>query len=453
MVRVVAGCAHYAYVKTPCFPVFVTIAALIATPCAGSAQQMTGIPAVDSAAVARAAYGRAAKALSQDDLTTARREIERAAESWPTQSSYLWADAVLAARAGDTTTAIHALEAYAELGLGRDLNGEPAVSRLTSLPAFAKIVAAHDAHRAPLVHSRERGSLPDSSFWPEGVDYDARTGRFYIASVRHRTIAELRPDGSSRELLKRDGRSLGAMLGVRIDTARGVLWATTSGIPQMQGYAPGDSAVAALLRIRVSDGAIEKRWDIRPVTGGHVLGDVVIGPRGDVFFTDSSEPVFYRLRPGTDSLESIRSPLFHSLQGMAPSPDGRRVYVADYAHGMLIVDLVTRAVIRVSDAPGSTSLGCDGIVWDRGSIVAVQNGVTPARVVRFILDAAGTRFTRVDVLDQNVGVADEPTIGTIAGREFVYLANSQWDKHDAAGTPSRGRTLTRPTLLAIPLPP
>src|SRR5689334_14916698 len=192
MVRVVASFAHYAYVKTPSFLVFVTLGAIVSASTALSAQQMTGIPAVDSAAVARAAYGRAAKALSKDDLTTARREIERAAESWPTQSSYLWADAVLAARAGDTTTAIRALEAYAELGLGRDLNEEPAVSRLTSLPAFAKIVAAHDAHRAPVVHSRERGSLPDSSFWPEGVDYDPRSGRFYIASVRHRTIAELR---------------------------------------------------------------------------------------------------------------------------------------------------------------------------------------------------------------------------------------------------------------------
>jgi len=414
---------------------------------------MTGIPAVDSAAVARAAYGRATKALSEDNLAVARREIERAAESWPTQSSYLWADAVLAARAGDTTTAIHALEAYAELGLGRDLHGEPAVSRLTALPALAKIVAAHDAHRAPLVRSRERGALADSSFWPEGVDYDPRSGRFYVASVRHRTIAELRPDGSSRELLPRDARSLGAILGVRVDTSRGVLWATTSGIPQMQGYVPADSGIAALLRIRVSDGAIERRWNIRPVAGGHVLGDLVIGPRGDVFFTDSSDPVFYRLRPGSDSLESIRSPLFHSLQGMAPSSDGRRVYVADYSHGMLLVDLATRAVTRVGDAPGSTSLGCDGIIWDRGAIIAVQNGVSPARVVRFSLDAAGTRFTRVDVLDQNFAVADEPTIGTLAGREFVYVANSQWDKHDASGTPIPGKTLTPPKLLAIPLPP
>jgi sugar lactone lactonase YvrE len=453
MVRVVAGCAHYARVKTPRILDFVTIATLMARPEPGRAQQITALAAVDSAAVARAAWARAAKALSQDDVAIARREIERAAASWPTQSSYLWADAVLAARAGDTTTTLHALEAYAELGLGRDLLGDPALSRMASLPSFSKVLAAHDAHRAPLVRSHERASLADTTFWPEGVDYDPRTRRFYIASVRHRTIAEVRPGGVSRELLARDAHSLGAILGVRFDSARGVLWATTSGIPQMADYMPRDSAIAALLRIRVSDGAIEKRWDIPAVPAGHVLGDLAIGPRGDVFFSDSNDPAFYRLRPGSDSLEAIRSPLFHSLQGMAPTADGRRVYVADYSHGILIVDLTSGKVVRVGDAPGSTSLGCDGIVWDRGAIIAVQNGVSPARVVRFVLDATGTRFTRADVLDQNVAVADEPTIGTIAGHEFVYVANSQWEKHDAAGTPIPGKPLARPTLLAVPLPP
>jgi sugar lactone lactonase YvrE len=453
MVRRGSRSVHNAHVKTPRISVFVTLASLLVVGRFAGGQETTGIPAVDSAAVARTAWGRAAKALSQNDSVTARREVERAAEFWPTQSSYLWADAVLAARAGDTTTAMHALEAYADLGLGRDLHGEPSVAKLMALPAFVKIVAAHDAHRAAVVHSHERGSLPDSSFWPEGVDYDAHTGRFYVASVRHRTIAELWPDGSSRDILPRDSHTLGAILGVRVDTARGVLWATTSGIPQMLSYASRDSGIAALLRIRVSDGAIEKRWNIRPAAGGHVLGDLAIGPQGDVFFTDSSEPVFYRLRPGADSLESIRSPLFHSLQGMAPSPDGRRVYIADYSHGMLSVDLASGTVARVADAPGSTSLGCDGIVWDRGAIIAVQNGVSPARVVRFVLDPAGTRFTRVDVLDQNISVADEPTIGTIAGGEFVYVANSQWDKHDEKGNPLTGKTLTPPKLLAVPLPP
>jgi hypothetical protein len=245
---------------------------------------------------------------------------------------------------------------------------------------------------------------------------------------------------------------VGAVLGVRVDARRGVLWATLAGIPQMHGFGRADTIIAALVRVRIADGRIERRWDLPPAPLGHVLGDLAVGPLGDVFVTDSNDPTLYRLRPNADSLEAITSPLFRSLQGMAPTPDGRLLYVADYAHGLLRVDLETRAVTRLEDAPHTTSLGCDGIVWDRGAIVAVQNGVSPARIMRFVLDSSGQRISDAQVLDRNSSIADEPTIGTVVGDEFVYVANSQWEKYTDDGRRKPGRPLTKPVLLAVPLP-
>jgi hypothetical protein len=276
-----------------------------------------------------------------------------------------------------------------------------------------------------------------------------------VASIRHRTITEIQADGSARELWAADGATsgvtVGAMFGVRVDAARRVIWATTSAVPQMVNYGAADSTIAALLRVRLSDGAIERRWSIPPAPAGHVLGDLAIGPNGDVFVTDSNDPVLYWLRPGADTLEAVRSPLFRSLQGMAPTPDGRLLYLADYSHGILRVNLETKSVVRVGDAPGSTSLGCDGLAWDRGAIVAVQNGVAPPRIMRFVLASSGDRIARAQVLDQNWEVADEPTIGTIVGKEFVYVANSQWEKFDSAMRRVPGKPLSRPRLLAVPL--
>jgi hypothetical protein len=90
-------------------------------------------------------------------------------------------------------------------------------------------------------------------------------------------------------------------------------------------------------------------------------------------------------------------------------------------------------------------------VWDRGGIIAIENGVSAPRVVRFTLDASGSRFVRADVIDRSLLVADEPTIGTIVGNEFVYVANSQWEKRGDDGTPRSGVKLTPPVLLAVPL--
>ena len=297
-----------------------------------------------------------------------------------------------------------------------------------------------------------RATLPDSTFWPEGVDYDARTGRFYVASVRHGTVAEVAPDGRVRELWPRHAPGVSAVFGVRVDTARGVLWVTTSGVPQAAGYRAADSTIAALLRVRIADGAIERRWELPPAPAGHVLGDLAVGPHGDVFFTDSRHPMLYRLRPGGDTLEHFTHPLFRSLQGLAPTPDGRVLYLADYSNSLLRVELGDGAVTVVGNAADArTRRGCDGIAWYEGSIIAVQNGATPARVVRYFLNEGGTDVTRTTLLAANAAIADEPTIGTIAGSSFVYVANSQWEKYDEQGVRKRAIALTPPVLLSVPL--
>jgi sugar lactone lactonase YvrE len=358
---------------------------------------------------------------------------------------------MLAMGAHDTLAAFYGLRDYARLGLGRDLSADSALADFTKTRRFDDIRRDHAANLRPLVRSRILLSFGDSTFWAEGVDRDPVTKHFYVTSIRHRTIADVAPDGSVRELWPRDQPQFGAIFSVRVDTGRHVLWATTSGVPQTEGYLPGDSAIAGLLEIRPRDGAVLRRWNVPPEHGGHVLGDLAIGPAGDVFVTDSNQPVLYWLHPNGDSLESMASPLFHSLQGLAPTPDGRALYLTDYSHGLLRVDLTTRAITRVDDAPNSTSLGCDGIVWDGDGIIAVQNGVTPARIVRFTLDRSGKRVARLDVIDRNWKVADEPTIGTLMGREFVYVANGQWNKHDDDGKRLAGTTLTPTILLAVPL--
>jgi hypothetical protein len=179
---------------------------------------------------------------------------------------------------------------------------------------------------------------------------------------------------------------------------------------------------------------------------------VAIGPLGDVYASDSRDPVLYRLEDGVDTLQAIRHPLFRSLQGVAPAPDGRTVFVADYSHGLMRVDVITGDVVRIADGPGSTSLGCDGLAWDDGALVAVQNGVNPPRVVRFVLDSAWMGIVRTELLDQNLPMADEPTMGVVLGDDFVYVANSQWGKYGDDGQLLPNARLRRPVLLSVPLP-
>jgi hypothetical protein len=186
-----------------------------------------------------------------------------------------------------------------------------------------------------------------------------------------------------------------------------------------------------------------------------VPGSLCVAADGTVYATDSAHPAIYRVRGlGEGALEEwVRDPLFRSLQGLALSADGRTLWVADYAHGLLAVEVASRAVRAVAPPPGASALGIDGLARHGADLVAVQNGVVPPRVVRLVLAPDGSRIRAIETLDRNLALADEPTLGVVVGDEFDYVANSAWEKFDDTGRPRPGAVPTAPVVLRLPLAP
>ena len=86
-----------------------------------------------------------------------------------------------------------------------------------------------------------------------------------------------------------------------------------------------------------------------------------------------------------------------------------------------------------------------------GAIIAVQNGVSPARVMRFTLNAAADSIVEATVIDRNSVLADEPTLGVVVGDDFYYIANSHWEKYTETGELRPGVTLRPPMILRLRL--
>lgn len=404
---------------------------------------------IDSAAQARRAFRDATQAATPAEALPL---LLRAAHAWPTQPAYWTAVARTAARAGDAQSVVTAMNTLAALQSGRSLLADTSFTRFVQAARLDRTVAKFTRSTAPRRASRVAATLTDTTIFAEGVDADPSSDLLYVASVRQRTILEVRRDGRVRDLQLARHPRIGAMLGVRVARDGKTLYATTAGIPQMHGYVASDSTIAAILRVRIADGDIIARWDVPPDGTRHLLGDLAIGDDGTVYASDSYAPVLYRLRPGGVTLEAIRDPLFRSLQGIAPVPGNDRLIVADYSHGLLRVDLTSLTVVRVGDAQSTTSLGIDGILWYDGAIIAVQNGIDPPRLARFVLDSAQTHVVRVDVLDRPFGVADQPTIATRWRGGVVYVANSQWEQYEEDGTRKRGTAIQPTILLYVPLP-
>jgi len=419
----------------------------------GDGRPTSTAPQADSAAQARAAYRRAVGAYRQRDIATARQEMRRAAELWPTQQVYIEGAASLAAVARDTADAARWINRLAELGIGSAVAGDTGYRALVGAKVFDDAATRLAAATAPVARSAVRLTLADTVLHPEGVAYDARSGRWFVGSVRQRRVVAVSRDGMVRDFVGPAADGIAGVFGMAVDSVRRTLWVATTALPRMEGFVATDSGRVGVFGYDLDSGRLRRAvWAPRDSSTAHTFGDVTVAANGDVYVSDSQAPWLLRLPNGGDSLVRFLShPLFRSLQGMAITADGAAVYVADYSHGLLRVDLATRSVVALRVAANVTALGVDGLYVHRGALIGVQNGITPARLVRFCLDADGRGIRRAELLDRNPALADEPTLGTIVGDSAFYVATSQWDKFDDAGRRAAGTTLRPASVLGVAL--
>jgi len=77
--------------------------------------------------------------------------------------------------------------------------------------------------------------------------------------------------------------------------------------------------------------------------------------------------------------------------------------------------------------------------------------VTPHRVLRLHLSAAGDRIDGAEVLERAHPRYQEPTLGVVVGRDLYYVANSQYERFTQDGRVAQPDSLERPLVLRLRL--
>lgn len=425
--------------------VLITLSTIFATSAAAQV--------ADSAQAARVHVRAAALSLRDGDSTAAVNHLERAVAAWPEQGAYRLRLANLAARTGRGPLALTALDTLVRQGSGwSDLDA--VATLLVADPGYQTLAGRMRQATGPMRRSAVLAALPDTMLHPEGVAWDGARERWLVSSIRQRRVVAVERGGTVRPFLAPGQDGLDAVFGMAVDSSRGLLWVASSAVPQQEGYAAADSGRAGLFAFDLGTGELRGRVGLPPVAGGHLLGDLTIAPDGSVFASDSRYPAVYRARGLSGIAEVVveRDPLFRSLQGLALSGDGQWLYLADWSHGLLRVDLSTRRVMSVPLTVAGTTLGLDGLLrLDARRLIGIQNGIAPPRVVLLTLDRTGERIIGVEPLDRHLPLAMEPTLGVLAAGSLVYVANSPWASYDDDGRPLAGAAWPRPTLLRLPL--
>lgn len=356
-----------------------------------------------------------------------------------------------AAQLGDTGSAHRELEAFASTGLVRDLGTDSLLTPLRNLPWWADIKRRLDSNARRQGEWTTFATLDPSDFIAEDISYDTRARRFLVTSIRYPRIDAIDARGAVTQTRLPAGEKFWGMLAVAVDNKRSRIWATTYAVPQSTSYNPIDSGKASLLRIDLRTGALQRRYEFS--TNGRVQepGDIAVAENGDLFVSDGRRGIIYVVRGVTDSLSILVPPgeLF-SPQGPAVPAGARYFFVADYARGLARVDRATGAVLWLSHPRGVALNGIDGLtVVNPTRLIAIQNGVTPNRVVEISIDAGGTRVTAVRVLAQDTSIIREPTHGALAGGEFYFIGNGGFAAFDEKGLLKPGVVPVAPAVLRL----
>ncbi len=391
----------------------------------------------------------ARKAYQQKNYSAFLENIQRAAELRPNHPRLMYSLAVAYCLNGKTNEALRWLDKLAAMGLVFPAAKDPDLASLRETSEFQAIQKRLETNTAPKVSSSAAFTVHEKGLVPESVAYDAETRTFYLSSVYKRKILSISSQGQQR-VFADESSGLWSVMGMKVDAPRRELWVCTAAHPQMAHYQAEDNGKSGIFKYDLRTGTLLQKFLIADGSKPHWLGDLALNAAGDVFATDSITPAIYVVRHGTEDLEQFfAGGPFVSPQGLDFTPDQKHMFVADYSQGLFVVDLETKRITNLTS--DSTLLGIDGLYFHKGSLLGVQNGVNPQRLILLSINKELTRVDHCETIEANNPVFDEPTLGVLVKDDFYFIANSQWGAIDANGHLAAANKLKDPTVLRLKL--
>lgn len=268
----------------------------------------------------------------------------------------------------------------------------------------------------------------------EGIARDPANGRLFVGTVVEGRLAYLE-DGQWHELPL--GSPRGSLFGMAVDAGRRLLWIATGSLEQTA--VEGDR-MAGLLAVDLDRLTVARRVPLAPNAAG-VVGDLTVAADGTVYASNVVSGAIHRCLPGCTVLEDLLpAGTFRNPQGLALLERDRWLYIADYVSGLWRIALPGAEAVPVTVSVPTMLDGIDGLVAIDGgaSMVAVQNGIGPRRIVK-VHPRAGNGAA-VDVRYVVPASEGEPTLAVaVSDAELLFVADSQWERYGPGGALSDGQ--------------
>ncbi len=405
-------------------------------------------------------YPRVAARAEQDcaspRLSECRRELLRVAELLDNRTDVLYRLAKVEARLGHGAASLAYLKSYAysQLDFGAP-EAQPEFQTLRTSAAFQHLEQVYRDGLGPKGAYLQLALAPATDLVAEDLALDTRSGIRYVSSVHLGKVLALDHAGHWSDFAGRAELSAWGIYALALDAARARLWISTTAGAVSPPFLTAEQGRSAILRLNLNSHAPEQRYELQD-GHAHAFGDVALGTQGELYVSDGTGGGVYCIRTEAGAAMSalVGPGALRSPQSPVPLPDGRRLLVADYSRGIAIINLQGPKVVSwLKHPPELAVYGIDGLYLHGQTLIAVQNGTIPERLLLMRLDPTFTRVLSWQVALARVPGLGDPTHGVIRENRFEFISNSGWDRVDDQGRINATTAATPPALWSIELPP
>jgi sugar lactone lactonase YvrE len=364
-------------------------------------------------------------ALLQKDYAKFYDFASQAQTLYPYSSQLLYKLGQAAALTGKPEESIHCLRRAITIRVGYDLENSANLSSLKSRSDFAELLIYQQELRKPIIHSDTAFVIHDRQLHPEGIAYSNDLKSFFVGSIHKRKIVRIDSKRKAIDFTPEGENGMNSVFGVKVDSKKGSLWVCTSPLKEMKNY--DSTLLSNVMKYDLRSGKHLATYNAPDDYKTYNLGDLILDKAGNAYVSDSQNNSLLKVNDENKKMEKFfGSSIFLDMEGIAFSDDENYLFISDYAKGLFRLDMKTKKLEGIKCNLFAAMNGIDGLYFYKNSLIAIQNGILPPRVMRFFLDESLLEIVKFEILDRSHPAFGEPTLGVLVGENFYYIANSQW---------------------------
>ncbi len=269
----------------------------------------------------------------------------------------------------------------------------------------------------------------------ENLAYDANAKRFLLGSTRAGSVYQYTEEGGFKEFIKPSDPSTGpwGIVDLVTDEQADLLWVSSATMPHYNGTTQANFGHAMISKIKLSTGEVLKNFSMQRTTQPLLFTALHLTQGQNLYFINAFNSQVFRIAKNSEQVESVTTISgLSTVKAITSNADESILYLSDYDQGLFLVNMKTKQLAPLVRSKSGYVSGINDLFYDDGDLVAIQSGVKPARLMRYVL--------KQDLFLQNMFPieASNPTFktlgnGTLVGGHVYYAANSQWEKIDVMG--------------------